>query len=238
MADTEKVPVHIGFILDGNRRWAVSEGLPTLEGHKQGYENLKNISSHAFKQGVKFVSAFVFSTENWKRSEEEVTYLMNLVLWMAKHKVKELDKQNIKVQFLGERDKLSSAVLEAMGDVEKRTQDNTGGTLILCLNYGGQQEIVGAVNAILTANPHASSITTKDIEAHLYHPEIPPIDLIIRTSGEQRLSNFMLWRAAYSELYFIDKHWPALSTEDLDEALDEFARRNRRFGGDHKTIKA
>ena len=238
MTDTDKVPVHVGFILDGNRRWAVAEGLPTLEGHKQGYENLKTISAHAFKKGVQYVSAFVFSTENWKRSEEEVTYLMNLVLWMAKHKVKELDKQNIKVQFLGEREKLTPAVLAAMQNVEKRTEKNTGGTLILCLNYGGQQEVVGAVNALLTEQPGRTSITLKDIEAHLYHPEVPPLDLIIRTSGEQRLSNFMLWRAAYSELYFIDKHWPALSTDDFDEALAVYASRERRFGGDHKSAKA
>ena len=238
MADSAQIPVHIGFILDGNRRWAVAEGLPTLEGHKQGYENLKTISGHAFKRGVKFVSAFVFSTENWKRSEEEVAYLMNLVLWMAKHKVKELDKENIKVVFLGEREKLTPAVLEAMEGVEKRTQNNTGGTLILCLNYGGQQEIVGAINALLASNPAISKVSAEDIEKHLYHPELPPLDLVIRTSGEQRLSNFMLWRAAYSELYFIDKHWPALTTDDLDTALDAFAARDRRFGGDHKPQKS
>lgn len=238
MADPVQIPVHIGCILDGNRRWAVAEGLPTLEGHKQGYENLKTIAGHAFKRGVRYVSAFVFSTENWKRSEEEVTYLMNLVLWMARHKVKELDKENIKILFLGERDKLSPAVLEAMESVEKRTAQNTGGTLVLCLNYGGQQEIVAAVNAALADNPSAKRVTIEEIQKHLYHPEIPAIDLIIRTSGEQRLSNFMLWRAAYSELYFVDKHWPALSVQDFDQALAAFASRERRFGGDHKPKKS
>lgn len=231
---TATTPRHVGFILDGNRRWANNEGLPALEGHKKGYENLKDVAKYAFDQGVEFVSAYVFSTENWKRSAEEVDYLMKLLIWVSKHEIKELDKRNIKVQFLGEDKPLSKKVLDAMAAAEERTKDNTGGTLILCLNYGGKLEIASAVNAILAQDPDEKNITPDQIEAHLYKPEIPAVDLVIRTSGEQRISNFMLWRAAYSELYFVQKHWPAFTNEDLQVALNDFASRDRRYGGDHK----
>lgn len=230
---TAAVPVHLGFILDGNRRWAKDQGLPTFDGHKKGYENLKEIALYAFDKGVQYVSAYVFSTENWKRSTEEVSYLMNMLTWVAKNEIKELDKRNIKVQFLGEKDRLSKSVLSAMESAEARTSSNTGGTLLVCLNYGGRQEIAAAVNKILAEQPAISEVTPELIEQHLYKPEVPELDLIIRTSGEQRLSNFMLWRAAYAELYFTDKHWPALTTDDLQVALNDFAGRNRRFGGDH-----
>lgn len=234
---TDSVPKHLGLILDGNRRWAKDQGLPTLEGHKKGYENLKDIAKYAFDHGVEYVSAYVFSTENWNRSAEEVDYLMNLIIWVSKHEIKQLDKNNIKVIFMGEADSLSKKVLDSMASAEDRTKDNTGGTLILCLNYGGKQEIAGAVNKILAKNPDSREVTAELIEENLYQPTIPDVDLIIRTSGEQRISNFMLWRAAYSELYFVDKHWPAFTEVDLQTALDDFAGRNRRFGGDHKKSK-
>ena len=232
---TVTIPKHVGFILDGNRRWAQAEGLPTLEGHKKGYENLKDIAKYAFDQGVEYVSAYVFSTENWKRSAEEVDYLMKFFIWVSKHEIKELDKRNIKVQFLGEEEPLSKEVLSAMESAEERTKNNTGGTLILCLNYGGKLEIASAVNKILAKNPGITELTPELIEQNLYKPGIPAVDLVIRTSGEQRISNFMLWRAAYSELYFVQKHWPAFTTDDLQTALDDFASRDRRFGGDHKS---
>lgn len=223
------VPAHLGLILDGNRRWATAQGLPTLDGHKKGYENLKTIAKYAFDQGVQYVSAYVFSTENWKRSTEEVDYLMKLLIWVSKHEVKELDKQNIRVQFLGEEERLSPQVIAAMESAEAKTKDNTGGTLLLCLNYGGHQEIATAMNKILLKQP-SGEITPEMITQHLYKPEIPAVDLIIRTSGEQRISNFMLWRAAYSELYFIEKHWPEFTEQDLQIALDDFENRQRRFG--------
>ena len=224
------VPQHLGLILDGNRRWAKDQGKPTYEGHKAGYENLKVIGKAAIKRGVSYVSAYVFSTENWKRTAEEVDYLMKLLLWVAKNEVKELDKENIRFRFLGERNRLSKDIIKAIDAAEDRTKNNTAGTLALCLNYGGQQEIVSAVNKALLEEPGKSSVTEDDIEQHLYASDIPPVDLIIRTSGEQRISNFMLWRAAYSELLFVDKHWPAFTEADLDEALEEFAYRQRRFG--------
>jgi undecaprenyl diphosphate synthase len=224
------VPTHLGLILDGNRRWAREHGLPTMEGHKKGYENLKNVAQYAFKQGVKYVSAYVFSTENWKRSAEEVDYLMKLLIWVSRHEIKELDKENIRVQFLGEEERLSQDVISAMESAEERTKDNTGGTLLICLNYGGHQEIATAMNKILIKNPGIQEVSQEMIEKHLYKPDVPAVDMIIRTSGEQRISNFMLWRAAYSELYFTDVHWPAFSEQDLQLALDNFAARQRRFG--------
>lgn len=231
MSDTpQSIPVHLGLILDGNRRWAKDQGKPTYDGHKAGYENLKVIGKSAIKRGVKYVSAFVFSTENWKRSAEEVDYLMKLLLWVAKNEVNELHKENIRIRFLGEKDRLSKDIINAIAKAEEKTKDNTAGTLALCLNYGGQQEIVHAVNEIMAENNDHSVVTANDIEQHLYAPDIPPVDLLIRTSGEQRISNFMLWRAAYSELLFVDKHWPAFSEHDLELALAEFARRQRRFG--------
>ncbi len=231
MSETiSKVPTHLGLILDGNRRWATDRNLPTLDGHKKGYENLKTIAKYGFDKGVKFISAYVFSTENWKRSVEEVDYLMKLLIWVATNEVKELDKQNIRVCFMGEDERLEAKVIKAMRDAEELTKDNTGGTLLLCMNYGGQLEIASAVNAILAENPAVTRVTPADIEAHLYHPEVPPVDLIIRTSGEQRISNFMLWRMSYSELYFAPMHWPAFTEQDLQAALDEYASRHRRIG--------
>lgn len=221
---------HLGLILDGNRRWAKEQGLPTFDGHKKGYENLKEIAKSAFDLGIKYVSAYAFSTENWNRSADEVDYLMKLLLWVAKNEIKELDKNNIKVVFIGEEDRLSKQVIEAMENAMTRTERNDGGVLVICINYGGQQEITTAVNKILTNNPKIKEINHKMISDNLYRPEIPPIDLIIRTSGEQRLSNFMLWRAAYSELMFNDKYWPAFTKEDLEESIAVYNSRQRRFG--------
>lgn len=225
----KKVPNHLGLILDGNRRWAKAQGLPTLEGHRKGYENLKTIGIAAIERGVKYVSAYVFSTENWNRSQEEVTYLMKLLLWVAKHEVKELHARNIRLVVAGSRDRLKPDILKAIEVAEAKTAGNTAGTLCLCLNYGGQQEIVDAVNTIITQKREVP-VSVEQFEDYLYVPDVPPVDLLIRTSGEQRLSNFMLWRAAYSELLFVEKAWPDFSVADLDESLEEYAKRQRRFG--------
>jgi undecaprenyl diphosphate synthase len=220
------VPAHLGIILDGNRRWAKANGLATLEGHRKGYENLKTIADAAIERGVQVVTAYVFSTENWNRSQEEVNYLMELLLWVATHEVNEMHKKGIRIRFLGSEQRLSPKILKAIKKAEEKTAGNTRGTLGLCLNYGGQTEIVEAVQAI-----GEGEVTMEAITQHLYAPDLPPVDMVIRTSGEQRLSNFMLWRAAYAELYFTDVHWPAFSETDLDAALAEFASRQRRFGG-------
>ncbi len=224
------MPRHLGLILDGNRRWAKEQGLPQLEGHRKGWENLKVIGLAALDRGVEYLSAFVFSTENWKRSQEEVSYLMRLLTWVCKTEIKEINKKNVRVVVLGSREGLSKSVLKAIDIAETTTADNTGGTLALCINYGGQLEIADAVKKIIEKGVKKDDVTPDTVEQNLYSPDIPPMDLIIRTSGEQRLSNFMLWRAAYSELCFVDKYWPAFSVQDLDNCLAEYASRQRRFG--------
>ena len=228
-------PNRVGLILDGNRRWAKENGFDnTLQGHKKGYDNLKNLADYAFGRGIKTVSAYVFSTENWSRSKQEVDYLMKLLLRMMKRDIKELHKKGIKVLWLGTKVGLSPEIIQATEDAIRKTEKNIRGTLAFCLNYGGQQEIADATAKIISEGYKAEEITPKLIEDHLYSPELGPVDLMIRTSGEQRLSGFNLWRCSYSELYFTDRKWPEFSPEDLDKALADFAKRNRRFGGDQK----
>lgn len=231
MADTLQLPVHVGFILDGNRRWAKDQGLPTLQGHLKGYDNLKDMTKIAVNKGVKYISAFVFSTENWKRTPEEVKYLMDLAHRILTRDVRELNKENIRVVWLGSRERVSDKLLSAIAKAEESTKNNTRGTLGICFNYGGQQELADAAKQIVARGVPAADITPETITESLYAPELPAVDLLIRTSGEHRLSGFMLWRAAYAELYFLDKHWPAFNETDLDDALAEFANRQRRFGG-------
>lgn len=233
MADTDevhKLPTHLGLILDGNRRWAKSQGLPQLEGHRLGYQNLHPIAVHAVNQGVKFVSGYVFSTENWNRTQEEVNYLMDLVVWVSRHEVKKYLKDGLRIAFLGSREKLSDRVLEAVESAEADTKHNTRGVVALCLNYGGHTELAEGVARMIADGVKPSEVTPEKVAEYLYHPEIPPVDLIIRTSGEQRISNFMLWRAAYAELYFTPVPWPAFTTDDLDAAFDGYASRQRRLG--------
>lgn len=225
------VPKHLGLILDGNRRWARDQGLPTLEGHRKGYDNLKKITKAAFAKGVEYVSAYIFSTENWSRTKEEVDYLMNLAMRIATKDAKELMKENIRIVVLGIEDKVPPKLIEAWRQVEEDSKNNTGGTLALCFNYGGIREITDAVKKIVHSGMGAEAITEETIAENLYHPEIPPVDFMVRTSGEQRTSNFMLWRLAYAELYFAQPHWPAFDEGELDKAFEEYSRRNRRFGG-------
>jgi undecaprenyl diphosphate synthase len=226
----QDVPTHVGFILDGHRRWAKAQGIPVLEGHRQGYQNLKDIARAAFERGVKYVSAYVFSTENWKRTQEEVGYLMDFAYRVATRDLKQIHKDNIKFVWVGSTDKVSDKLAKAIRKAEETTKNNTQGTLALCFNYGGQQEVVDATRKIVAQGLAPTEINADTVAAALYAPEIPPIDLLIRTSGEQRLSGFMMYRTAYSELYFIDKYWPDFTVKDLDRALVEFASRNRRIG--------
>lgn len=230
MSETNILPTHLGLILDGNRRWAREQGLPTLEGHRLGYDNLRTIATAAFDKGIKYISAFVFSTENWNRSKEEVDYLMKLLLWVAKNEVKTFDKKNIRIKFLGSKDRLSAEIIAAIDDAEEKTRNNTSATFALCLNYGGTQEICDAVKQIINSGKATDEITPQLIEKNQYAPEIPALDFVIRTSGEQRISNFMLWRMAYAELYFAKPAWPAFTVKDLDLALDDYSKRDRRHG--------
>jgi undecaprenyl diphosphate synthase len=225
------LPQHIGFIVDGNRRWAKAHGLPTYEGHLAGYNAITEVALATFDAGVPFVSAYIFSTENWKRSQEEVGKLMSLVLRLLTSDVAILEKNNIRLKIIGSREGVGEKIIKAIDEAEAKTAKNTHGTLALCFNYGGQLEIADAVKRIMQEGIDAEAITPDMIERHLYSPEIPPLDLVVRTSGEQRLSNFMLWRAAYSEFLFLEKNWPDMTKEDVTAILKEYTRRGRRFGG-------
>lgn len=227
---SEVVPTHLGLILDGNRRWAKKHNKLIAEGHRQGYLALKKICKSAIKHGVRYVSAYVFSTENWQRDKQEVRDLMKLFAWVFKHEVKELDKEGIRLRVVGSKLRMGHALARAVHEAEELTKDNTRGTLLLCLDYGGQQEIVEATKKIVQSGIDPEDITPDLIAHHLYAPDVPPVDLIIRTSGEQRLSNFMLWNAAYSELAFNQKYWPDFDEADLQQEIDNYSSRHRRFG--------
>lgn len=228
--DQYLVPQHVAFILDGNRRWAEKNGLPKLEGHRRGAEVLKSISEKAFDRGVKYFSAFVFSTENWKRTKEEVGYLMDLMLQLFKRDIKDIHKKGIKVVWLGMEAQLSKRHLKAISDAVELTKNNTKGTLALCFNYGGKQEIIDTAKKLIRMNVDADDVDEVLFQDSMYVPALPPIDLVVRTSGEHRLSNFMLWQAAYAELSFIDTYWPDFNEMELDKVLSDYASRHRRFG--------
>lgn len=225
------VPQHVGFIVDGNRRWAKAHGLPAYEGHLAGYNVLQDILMSLFDHGVRYVSLYAFSTENWKRSEDEVSRLMKLLIRIVKSDIDTFIEKNVRLRVIGMRAGLTDSVVQAIEEAEKRTADLTGGDVLLCFNYGGQQEIVDSIKKIVQLGTDSSEITPELVGANLYAPDVPPCDIIVRTSGEQRLSNFMLWRAAYSEFMFLDKYWPDMTSEDVHGILKEYARRNRRFGG-------
>lgn len=225
------LPQHIGFIIDGNRRWARGQGLPPNEGHIVGYEKLKDVMIEVLHSGVKYASAFVFSTENWKRSKAEVDTLMGLFLKILTEDTPLFLENNVRVRVIGSRERLSKKLIKAIDGAEAQTARMVGGTLLICLNYGGHLEISEACKQIMRAGIAPDDVTPELIAAHLHAPEVPPCDLIVRTSGEQRLSNFMLWRAAYSELLFIEKMWPEMTKADVPVILEEYARRQRRFGG-------
>jgi undecaprenyl diphosphate synthase len=224
------VPRHVGLILDGNRRWAKAHDLPSLQGHVKGAEILRDIALEAHKSGVKYLSAFMFSTENWSRSKEEVSYLMRLIISFLKKYMKDFTTHDIKLVHVGSRDGLPKIVLLAIDAAVAKTRHHKGGTLALCINYGGQQEILDASRRVLKLGIHPNRLTQAEFEKHLYAPEVPQIDLVIRTSGEFRTSGFMLYRAAYAEYMFIDKFWPDFSRQDLRDSLDSYAERKRRFG--------
>ncbi len=222
-------PQHIAIIMDGNGRWANSRHLPRLAGHREGANAVKRTIEAAHKRGIKFLTLYAFSTENWSRPQDEIDGLMDLLSKTLDTYTKEAQKKNYRLLVSGEREKLPPAVLEKIDNAVQTTAQNTGLTVNLALNYGARQEIVHAVNALLaTGKTHLSM---QDISAHLYQPALPDPELIIRTSGEERLSNFLLWQAAYSEFYFTPVLWPDFNAQELQKALDEYAHRTRRFGG-------
>ncbi|MCC7543228.1 di-trans,poly-cis-decaprenylcistransferase [bacterium] len=230
MQHESHIPTHVGFILDGHRRWAKEQGLPILEGHRQGYKNFKEIGLKTLESGVKYVTAYVWSRENWQRSTEEVAFIMKLLEWVAKHELDDIHTRGVRIRIAGNDDRLSEKILKLIRKAEDHTKNNTNGTLVLCLNYGGHEEIVDATKRIVRSGMNPEEITEETISQNIYVPDVPPVDLIIRSSGEKRLSGFMLWRAAYAELYFIDKKWPDFDETDLSAALEDYANRQRRFG--------
>lgn len=221
------VPNHIGIIMDGNRRWAKEKKKKTIEGHLAGANRIISLAKHIFDKGVKYLSIYAFSTENFNRSAEEVSYLMGLIIKFFNERVNELHDYNIKIVVSGLRDNLSKEVLKCIDNVVDLTKDNTGGVLNVCLNYGGRREIVDAVNKIKEANV---SITEETFGKYLYN-DLPDLDYVIRTSSEERISNFMLWQISYAEFYFPKVYFPDFDEKEFDKALEIYNNRNRRFGG-------
>lgn len=225
------IPTHIGYILDGNRRWAKKHGLPTYEGHLAGYEALKDVIDATAAAGVKYISFYTWSTENWSRAEEEVQGIMKLIRRLFTSDLKLLEEKGYKLVVLGSKEKLPEDIQKMIDDVETSSAEGQRATLAVCFNYGGQQEIVRAAQRLVDAGVRSEEVTNEVFETYLDHPEVPPCDLIVRTSGEQRLSNFMLWRSAYSEFIFLDKYWPDMRPKDVAAILEEYTNRGRRFGG-------
>lgn len=231
--DELKIPNHVAIIMDGNGRWATNRGLKRSEGHKEGSKTLEKVAIHAINKGVKVLSVYAFSTDNFKRTKEEVDYLMNLFLKGFKSSIKEFNKNNIKVVFSGRKEPLSDKVYESMKSLEKETLNNTGGILNICLNYGGQTEIVDTtkklINDVLDGKLKTEDITPEIFMKNLYN-DLPPMDFLIRTSGEIRVSNFMLFSLAYAEMYFPLTYFPDFKESEFDKALEEYTKRDRRFG--------
>ena len=233
--EKENFPEHIAIILDGNRRWAKSKMLPVKLGHKQGAETLKKIAKYANKIGVKDLTVYAFSTENWKRSEEEVSALMGLLGSYLEEFSKTADIDNVKIRVFGDMTALNQRLQESINGAINRTKDNTGLALNVCLNYGGRAEIIKATREISelvkSGKINPEEIDEKLVEKHLYTNELKDPDLMIRTSGEIRTSGFLLWQLAYTEFIFLDKNWPDFNEKDLDYCIEQYQKRNRKFGG-------
>lgn len=222
------VPKHIGIIMDGNGRWAKSKGLPRTYGHKAGANTLRKIVTECGKIGVEYLTVYAFSTENWKRSKDEIEALMFLFKTYLKNERKTLMKNNVKFLVSGREEGVKKSLLEEIRKLEEETKNNTGLTLNIAFNYGGRAEIVDAVNKLIKEGK--TEIDEEDISKSMYR-DIPDPELIIRTSGEFRISNFLLWEIAYSEIYITDVHWPDFNENALKEAIDSYNKRDRRFGG-------
>ncbi len=218
---------HLGIIADGNRRWAKENGLPKIEGHKRGLAAIEELVAAGVKAEIPFMTFYVFSTENWGREESEVSYIMKLAETKIVAMAKKMAKNNVRLLILGSKNKVSPTLSSLGEKAQKLTEKCTGMTVCFCFNYGGEQEIADAANVALEAD---GEITPTTIRKHLYHPEVPDVDMVVRTSGEERLSGFMLWRASYAELFFLKKYFPEMDADDIKMILKEYDKRNRRFG--------
>ena len=232
--DSVLVPTHVGVIMDGNGRWAKKRGLPRKFGHREGAKTFRAIARHAKALGISYITFYAFSTENWKRPKDEVDAIMDL---FEKYldEVRDFMDENIRVRFIGDRTMLKPVLQQKMKKVEEDSKDFDSMTLVLAINYGGRDEIAHAVKSIVTDAENGKlscdDVTESLIQSRLYTEEIPDVDLIIRPSGEQRLSNFLIWQAAYAEYYFTNILWPDFSKKELEKAVLTFSERNRRFGG-------
>jgi undecaprenyl diphosphate synthase len=222
---------HIAFIMDGNRRWAKEKKLPTLTGHAKGFARIEQVIDHAQSRGIKHVTFYAFSTENWNRDQKEITYLINLFRKLfAGRLVKKLLKKGGKITILGDMSAFPTDLQDSTKKLIEDSKDNTGMHINIALNYGGRAEIVQAVQQIISKEIKSTDITADLISQHLYTKNQPDPDLIVRTSGEHRLSGYLPWQSVYSELYFPEVYWPDFDTKELDKALEEYEKRQRRFG--------
>lgn len=228
MKEFKKLPNHLAIILDGNGRWAKKRGLPRTMGHRQGVETLVKIVRCCSEIGIKNLTVYAFSTENWNRPEQEVNYLMNLLEEYFKGLGKKLKNRNIKLKVIGEKTRLSDKLISIINEVQEETKNNTGMIFNIAFNYGSKDEIINTVKNMVNDNV---TITKENLDNYLYTNESGNVDLLIRTSGEQRISNFLLWQIAYAEFYFTDVHWPDFKEKELEKALENYQNRDRRFGG-------
>lgn len=221
---------HLAIILDGNRRWARERGLSTFEGHRVGYERIKDVSKWCLERNIKILTVYAFSTENWNRSKEEVKYLMTLMNKAFSEELEELNKLGFKINIIGSRDRISKTIKKNIEKIENETKNNKKAILNICFNYGGRLEIVEAVKKIVEEGIEVEKINEELIGKYIWFKGQPEPDLIVRTSGEKRLSGFLTWTSVYSELYFPRCYWPDFDEKELDKAIKEFDKRNRRFG--------
>lgn len=227
-------PVHVAIIMDGNGRWAASRGLPRIAGHRQGAEAVRTAITGAVELGISYLTLYGFSMENWKRPKAEIADLMGLLRLYLSREVAELKRKGVRIRFIGQRSRLAPDIVSMIEDAERRTRDNTTLNLVVALSYGARQEITGAVaslaNKVKAGEIDPATINEDIIAEHLETAGMPDPDLVVRTSGEKRVSNFLLWQLAYAELVFTDTLWPDFSRDDLEEAINEFHRRERRYG--------
>ncbi|WP_129407908.1 isoprenyl transferase [Marinitoga lauensis] len=223
-----KIPKHVGIIMDGNGRWARQRGLKRTMGHERGAKVAEDVIQWASDLGIRYLTLYSFSTENWKRPKEEVSFLFSLMVRYLESRLNKIIKENVRVRFTGRIEELPKNVFDVCKRIEDKSKNNTKIDVILAVNYGGRKEIVDAVNKLMEKG--VKSINIEDISKNLYLPDVPDPELIIRTSGEIRISNFLLWQIAYSELYFTNTLWPDFTREDLIKAVEDYSNRERRFG--------
>lgn len=226
----KNIPNCLGIIVDGNRRWSKERGLPTLEGHRRGFEKLQDLIDWSSESGIKNIVAYVFSSENWNRAPEEVSYLMDIFRNQVRHVSEKFSNKNYRLKVVGLISKLAPDIQDLVNQAIEKTKNNTGLTVTLALSYGGRDEIIDAVNKILQDENRPDKVTLENFNNYLWSAELPDVDMIIRTGGEHRLSNFMTWKSVYSELFFPEVKFPNLTKENFLQLLEEFSQRQRRFG--------